>query len=270
MKIIDAHFHIFPESAFGAEMLRQVGHEPGYDHLAACYRQLGIIHGVIMSNGPTSPENHQYPGDFHYCIGLDHILDRPERISQALADVEANLQMPQCCGVKLYPGYSSVPISHPNYQPVYTLAEKYGKPVAIHMGQTAHPSALLRIAHPLNLDEVAVAHPRVQFVMCHFGNPFLADAAAVVEKNPNVAADLSGLLNGVKDLPEYFREQAGYVTLLKGWLAYVEDWSRFLFGTDFPAVNLRNYIEFCKGIVPERHWEEFFFGNANRIYHLGL
>ena len=32
--------------------------------------------------------------------------------------------------------------------------------------------------------------------MCHFGNPFLEAAAAVVEKNPNVAADLSGLLEG--------------------------------------------------------------------------
>ena len=44
------------------------------------------------------------------------------------------------------------------------------------------------------LDEVAADHPDTQFVMCHFGNPFLEAAAAVVEKNPNVAADLSGLL----------------------------------------------------------------------------
>ena len=47
----------------------------------------------------------------------------------------------------------------------------------------------------------------VQFVMCHFGNPWLMDAAAVVEKNENVAADLSGLLEGKFDIPEFLEDK---------------------------------------------------------------
>ena len=82
------------------------------------------------------------------------------------------------------------------------------------MGLTAFSRAHLKYCHPLALDEVAADHPDTQFVMCHFGNPFLEAAAAVVEKNPNVAADLSGLLEGRVDLDAYFREQAGYVFLL--------------------------------------------------------
>jgi predicted TIM-barrel fold metal-dependent hydrolase len=153
---------------------------------------------------------------------------------------------------------------------VYRLAEQYGKPVAIHMGQTAMSRARLKYAHPLLLDEVATEHPNVQFVMCHFGNPFLPDAAAVAEKNPNVAVDLSGLLEGYTDLERYQQEQAGYLWMLKGWIAYVNDWSKFMFGTDFPAVNLQNYANFGKLLIPQEHWEEFFFHNANRIYQLGL
>ena len=45
------------------------------------------------------------------------------------------------------------------------------------------------------------------------------DAAAVVEKNENVAADLSGLLEGKFDIPEFLEEQSGYISTLKTWLA---------------------------------------------------
>lgn len=93
--------------------------------------------------------------------------------------------------MKLYPGYNKIWLSDPVYQPVYELAAHYDKPVAVHMGLTAHPRAHLKYCHPLALDEVAADHPETQFVMCHFGNPFLEAAAAVVEKNANVAADRS-------------------------------------------------------------------------------
>ena len=45
---------------------------------------------------------------------------------------------------------------------------------------------------------------------------------------------------------------------------------RFLFGTDFPAVNIGNYIDFIRRLVPEEHHAAIFFDNANRVYQLGL
>ena len=77
--------------------------------------------------------------------------------------------------------------------------------------------------------------------MCHFGNPFLESAAAVVEKNPNVATDLSGLLEGRVDLDEYFRVQAGYAGLLRTWLTAICQWDDVMYGTDWPIVNLAEY-----------------------------
>ena len=175
-----------------------------------------------------------------------------------------------CCGVKLYPGYNRLWLSDPVYQPIYELAARYGKPVAVHMGLTAFPGAHLKYAHPLTLDEVAADHKHTRFVMCHFGNPFLESAAAVVEKNPNVAADLSGLLEGRVDIDSYFQEQAGYASLLTTWLTAIGQWDDIMYGTDWPIVNLEEYIRFIQRLVPERHWEKVFFQNANRIYGLGL
>ena len=117
---------------------------------------------------------------------------------------------------------------------------------------------------------MASAFPDVQFVLCHFGNPFLADAAAVMEKNHNVAADLSGLLEGFTDLDEYFKRQEGYISELRTWMRYVDDDSRFMFGTDYPAVDIENYIGFVSRLVGDESAEKIFFDNANRIYRMGL
>ena len=272
MRIIDAHLHLFPAAPDTDAMAEAVGHQNSTEHLRQVYGKLGIVHGVVMGNHSLEPSYHDYPaGLFHYCIGLDSaLMGRGERPVPDLADrVEENLKRETCCGVKLYPGYNRLWLSDPIYEPVYELAARYDKPVAVHMGLTAFPGAHLKYAHPLALDEVAADHRRTRFVMCHFGNPFLESAAAVVEKNPNVAADLSGLLEGRVDVDRYFQTQVGYAGLLTTWLTAIGQWDDILYGTDWPIVNLEEYIRFIQRLVPEEHWEQVFFQNANRIYGLG-
>jgi len=273
MKIIDAHMHLFPPSPETEETARLVGHHNSVSHLRQVCGELGIVHSVVMGNHSLDPDYHRYPADlFHYCVGLDSSMqDEEGRFSPDFIElVEENLRRDHCCGVKLYPGYNRIWLSDPLYEPVYQLAARYDKPVAVHMGLTAFPGAHLKYAHPLAMDEVAADHPATRFVMCHFGNPFLEAAAAVVEKNPNVSADLSGLLEGRVDLDCYFLEQAGYVSLLRTWLTAIGQWDDIMFGTDWPIVNLGEYIEFIRRLVPEKHQEAVLFGNANRIYGLGL
>ena len=273
MKIIDAHLHLFPPSPRTDKLARKVGHENSAEHLRRVYGELGVVHGVVMGNRSLETECHDYPRDlFHYCVGLDSALleEGKRRIADLPDRMEEHLKRESCCGVKLYPGYNKIWLSDPMYEPIYQLAARYDKPVAVHMGLTAFPRAHLKYSHPLVLDETAADHPRTRFVMCHFGNPFLESAAAVVEKNPNVAADLSGLLEGRVDVERYFREQAGYAGLLRTWLIAIGQWDDILYGTDWPIVNLEEYIAFVKELVPEEHWEQVFFQNARRVYGLGL
>ena len=254
-------------------MAEAVGHQNSTEHLRKVYGELGMVHGVVMGNRTLETGRHCYPEDlFHYCVGLDSlVLDRGRSIPEDLPDqVEEHLKRPSCCGVKLYPGYNRLWLTDPVYDPIYRLAERYDKPVAVHTGLTAYARAHLKYSHPLALDEAAADHPRSRFVMCHFGNPFLQEAAAVLGKNPNVCADLSGLLEGRVELDRYFEEQAGYAGLLKSWLASTCAWDRILYGTDWPIVNLGEYIGFIQRLAPERHWEAVFFENANRVYGLGL
>ena len=274
MKIIDAHIHLFPsEEPKVQQMAQRAGHVNSIGHLREVYDALGIVHSVVMGNRSLEVEYHDYPADmFHYCIGLDSsLMVGGDADSTALADrVEQHLRRESCCGVKLYPGYNKLHLSDGVYRPVYELAAHYDKPVAVHMGLTAQAGAHLKYCHPLALDEVAADHPGTGFVMCHFGNPFLEAAAAVIGKNPNVSADLSGLLEGSVDLAQYLKDYAGYVFLLKTWITAINCWDRLMYGTDWPLANMGEYIAFIKEIIPQNHWEKVFFDNANRIYRLGL
>lgn len=274
MKIIDSHLHLFPSGNEKTDqMIKSVGHENSVEHLRQVYGKLSIAHGIIMGNRSLEKDYHNYPSDlFHYCIGLDSSLfGEGDAVTPDFVEhVEEHLKRENCCGVKLYPGYNKIALSDDIYRPVYQLAAQYDKPVAIHMGLTSRARAHLKYCHPLALDEVAADNRKTRFVMCHFGNPFFESSAAVLVKNPNIAADLSGLLEGRLDLRQYLEEQHGYVFLLKSWLAASCSWDKIMFGTDWPIVNLCEYIEFIKEMVPEHHWKKVFFDNANKIYSLGL
>lgn len=266
MKIIDAHLHFVPENEHFCALAKTAGHENTNAHLQAVYEKYGITCGIVMGNRSVDVSRHVYPGNLRYCVGIDREYLSGHDVKSSLDKVEENLKRESCVGIKLYPGYNRAYVTDPEYEPLYELAKAYKKPVAVHMGQTAGSRAYLKYSHPLTMDEAAVRHPDVQFVMCHFGNPWLMDAAAVVEKNENVAADLSGLLVGKVDFPSLLEKQRGYFEALKTWISYCDDYGKFMFGTDWPLPNYGDYIEMVRWLIPESGWEQVFYKTAEKIY----
>ena len=266
MKIIDAHIHYNPGDEYFDRIAAAAGCKNTEHGLRKEFGQHHIVHGIVMGNRDLSFSNHQYPDFLSYCIGLDSFYLKEHVLSDALPLVEAHLQQEQCAGIKLYPGYNRFYVNDPLCHPFYELAEHYGKPVAIHTGATAGSNALLKYSHPLTIDEVATVFPRVNFVMCHLGNPWITDAVAVLDKNPNVAADLSGILEGRKEMDAFLQRQKGFLSYIRTWLSYLDDYSRLMYGTDWPLANEADYIRFASALIPEEQLENFFFHNALRIY----
>ena len=268
MKRIDAHIHFRLGNPHFDRLAKESGHENSVDHLRDTFSGEGIVRAIVMSNLSMEADNLHYPDFLSYCAGIGQDALTSDRIGNSVEMADRHLRLPDCVGLKIYAGYTHYDLNNPVYTPFYELAQKYKKPVAVHMGVTAHARALLRYCHPMQMDEVAVSFPEVQFVMCHFGNPWLMDAAAVLEKNPNVAADLSGLIAGKFDVADYLQRQSGYVEQLKTWIAYVEDYKKFMFGTDWPLTDFGDYIRLFERLIPEEHQEAFFYDNARRIYGL--
>jgi predicted TIM-barrel fold metal-dependent hydrolase len=151
------------------------------------------------------------------------------------------------------------------------LAERFHLPFVFHTGDTYSPRAKLRFAHPLLVDEVAVDHPGVRFVLAHLGNPWLTEAAEVVYKNINVWADLSGLAVGDEQAftAEERRETLQEVVeAVRRAFRYAERPNRFVYGSDWPLAPMAAYRRFLSSAIPELHHPQVFRDNARALFQL--
>lgn len=94
-------------------------------------------------------------------------------------------------GIKLGPNYQDFePLGAPAKR-VYGYAQQHGWPILFHQGTSPIRSAPLRYAHPIVMDEIAIAFPELRIVMAHLGHPWQIDTFAVIRKHPHVYADVS-------------------------------------------------------------------------------
>jgi hypothetical protein len=249
LEIIDVHTH--PEfSRYGKSAA----------DFAAQRSKAGVIFavGILHSDNGSLPEP-RTPNTI-YCAGVP--------ASPHLTELEAGLQSREYRCIKIYLGYVQQYASDLAYEPVYRLAEKYDVPVIFHTGDTDSPSAKLKFADPLTIDEVAVDHPRVTFVIAHCGNPWIQSAAEVAYKNPNVYLDGSAFLTGdMSHRPP--ADVAKYVVEPLTWVfGYIENPDKLMFGSDWPLVDIPAYVEAFKHAIPRKYWHKVFHDNAVKVFRL--
>jgi hypothetical protein len=186
------------------------------------------------------------------------------------ANIENGLKTHTYGCIKVYLGYEPYYAYDPRYEPAYRLAEEYDVPVIFHTGDTDRASALLKYADPLTIDEVAVAHPKVRFVIAHSGNPWIESAAEVAYKNPNVYLDGSAFLAGdLRKLPRSTVDT--YMVRPLSWIfGYVEDPKKLMFGSDWPVTNIPAAVEAFKRAIPRKYWNDVFFNNAVRVFKMDI
>ena len=281
MKIIDAHLHMKKAEGFDA-LCRENGHKNEFSHLMECFEEEQIAACVVMGTGLLEDDPcraglfdlggfvnvkaYQYPRSIGFCIGVDPAGLQKENLEKTLAAYREAIDCPNCVGFKIYLGYRPFFADDPLYHPVYELAAAHNLTVAFHTGDTANPAGRLKFSHPLTVDEVAVRYPQLRLVLCHFGNPWMLDAAEVAKKNPNVYVELSGLAVGIPDADTFRKRYKGYVEQLESWLHYLDRWDHVLYGSDWPLGNLRAYITLIQSFVPPSEWERVFYQNALSAY----
>jgi predicted TIM-barrel fold metal-dependent hydrolase len=170
-------------------------------------------------------------------------------------------------GLKLYPGYEPFYPADGRFGPAMAFAREHGLPVMIHSGDTYTPGGKLKYAHPLHVDELAVDHPDVSFVICHIGNPWIRDTMEVVYKNANVYTDFSGLVLG--DFEDRFE---GYLRRqVQEMLLYGVQPEKCLYGTDWPIASMESYLDFMEELrMPPRDRRLMMYENAIRLFRLPI
>jgi predicted TIM-barrel fold metal-dependent hydrolase len=278
--MIDTHIHVVPPNLPGVGSLSPLLDGPA-DALAEALRRemqaAGVDHALAMGcwNAPADDPlgvaatlrlARTVPG--LHAIG---IADPTRTSAEHLRGVNAALHQGQVRALKGYLGYLHYGPEHAGYLPYYELAARYGVPFIFHTGDTYSPRAKLRFARPLLVDDVAVDHPNVRFVLAHLGNPWLIDAAEVVYKNINVWADLSGLVLGdaaaftAEERRETLQDTASAV---RQAFRYAERPNRFLYGSDWPLAPMTAYRDFIRTAIPELHHPLIFDENARVLFRL--
>ncbi len=256
LPIIDAHTH----TDFDGRQEKSSGIPVTREEMLRQMRAAGVVGAVAH----TSED-----GGGYVDMRADHVIHCAGVTAQVdVARVEEGLRSGRYGCIKIYLGYVHQYAGSPAYEPAYQLAERYDVPVVFHTGDTYSTRAKLKYADPLTVDEVAVDHPRVRFVIAHCGNPWIESAAEVAYKNPNVYLDGSALLIG--KLAEQPQDKVdAYLTRPLSWIfGYMEDPSKLMYGTDWPLVDMAPYAAAFRRAIPRQHWRAVFHDNAVRVFKL--
>jgi predicted TIM-barrel fold metal-dependent hydrolase len=265
--IIDCHTHL-------NNYHEQVKHtlSDSVIKLRTAMAEAGIDYSLVLTSYIVNPDRPSVrevidaigdAKDLGIVAGISY-LHYKEKHLRELAD---DLRDGRVKGLKLYPGYEPFYPHDKRLKVVYDLAEEFQVPVMIHTGDTYSPMGKLKYAHPLEIDEVAVDHPNVRFVICHLGNPWLTDAMEVVYKNANVYADISGLMLG-----EFSQAFEDYMSdEIEDVITYAGEPEKFLFGTDWPICSMKSYLEFVGRLeISAKDKHMLLYENSRRLFRLDL
>jgi uncharacterized protein len=186
-------------------------------------------------------------------------------VRDALALARKNENVVKAFKIRL--GYTRAFADDPSYEKLYDYAEAMEVPVMFHTGDTADPQGSLVRAHPLTLDALANERKGMKIVACHFGNPWIDDAAELIYKHENVYADISGLIAGSGG--KYGSE---YVDLLAERLSraiyFAGGTEKVLFGTDYPVVDYSRALNLVERLKIQEEDKLKLLTNAGRLFQV--
>ncbi len=279
MKIIDAHIH-FSNVDVLKKTAQEISHlEYSSNGLKSEFEESNVVLGIGMglnevkkgafpckeaSNPMILDLEEKIPDRIVCCVGINPFNLEGDKKDEQLSKIENELQKKNVVGIKIYAGYYHYYVYDKIYEPVYELASNYNLPVVIHSGDTYSERGLLKYSHPLTVDELAVTHRDINFVIAHMGCPWIMDAAEVTYKNENVFADISGIIVEDNALDQCLDEPL-FLDHIKRGLIYT-GFEKYFFGSDWPLIKIKPFVEFAKKIVPEKYHREFFYENAVTVF----
>lgn len=269
MKIIDAHLHSIPDRV-NLQLARKGAANVSLAYLREQMKKNNIEKAITITDdldSPTPMQSDKLEEHLKRNKNLVPVLGiNPNKMSRAgIRQVEKLITAGKACGIKIYPGYYPFYPAVKKYHVLYKMAAQHDFPVIIHTGDTYGSEFSVIFSQPIHVDEVAVKFPKTEFVIAHLGMPWTVDAAEVVYKNANVHADLSGMLVG-EQLNR--KEDVKIATdAIKFAVNYAGD-AKFVYGSDWPLVDITKYIKIIKSALPRKTHQKIFYKNAKELFKL--
>lgn len=197
---------------------------------------------VILSDKRTAPEKvssfvREMPDRF---IGFGYVNPL---IHGADDEVLCQRHELDLFGLKLYPTTDGYLADDPKAFRVYEAAASIDMPVMFHHAGMPEPRDLMRHADPALIDSVACSFPKLRIVLAHLGYPRVEETLYVARKHKNVWCDISWPYGDVTHPSyRYLLWRDLLIALNLGVL------NRIIFGTDYPGVRQKPYIELLMSV----------------------
>jgi predicted TIM-barrel fold metal-dependent hydrolase len=232
----------------------------------------GVSHAVLLPIDTTSAHgceivsNEQVAGlvaaDPHF-IGFasvdPNLPEAPQKLEQAIQNLGLR-------GLKLDPSLQQFYPNDPATAfPVYHACQALEIPVLIHCGMSWVPQALAKYSQPLLMEETVQAFPDVNFILAHFGWPWVNEAQMLAVKYPNVYLDTAILYSGTPGnaMERVIGHQVG-LEVVERSLA-----NKILFGSNYPRVDIRRSVSGLQALdLAPRTKKAILDGNARKILKL--
>ena len=141
-------------------------------------------------------------------------------------------------GLKLDAALQDFELCDSKVYELYEAAEGLRVPVLVHTGMSWAPATLIGRGHPMLLEEAIARFPKLNFVLAHWGWPWVWEATALALKYPNVYLDTSCLYyDSPKEFYQFVFSKQVPTTLLERSLR-----NRMVFGSNYPRVEIKNMV----------------------------
>jgi predicted TIM-barrel fold metal-dependent hydrolase len=255
IEVVDAHAHFFSQSFFKAlaqqkgqpdkveELIQTLQWDaPPADNAELAARwtseldRHGVARSVLMASIPDDERSvadavRAHPDRF-YGYFMFNPMAPDAAMRAAIAFDEMGLK-----GLCLFPAMHRFSVQDEMLNPIYELAgARKGVVIFVHMGvltvgvrkKLGLPSRFdMSLSNPIDLHRIALEHPRVNFVVPHFGAGFFRETLMLGDLVPNVFLDTSSSNSWIKFmLPEITLKDV----FRKALEVYGAD--RLLFGSD--------------------------------------
>jgi predicted TIM-barrel fold metal-dependent hydrolase len=176
--------------------------------------------------------------------------------------LEAAVQKLGLRGLKLDPALQDFDPRDPRVFAVYEAANSLGLPVLLHTGMSWAPETPLERGHPLQHEPTIRHFPKLNFVLAHWGWPWVWEATALALKYPNVFLDTSCLYyDSPKEFYQFVFSRQIPTTLIERSLR-----NQVVFGSNYPRVEIKNMVHALRSLaLTEGCLKKILHDNALRL-----
>ncbi len=168
-------------------------------------------------------------------------------------------------GLKLDPGLQDFELRNSRVYELYEAAAALQIPVLVHTGMSWAPGTLIERGHPMLLEEAIARFRHLNFVLAHWGWPWVWEATALALKYPNVYLDTSCLYyDSPKEFFQFVFSKQVPTTVLERSLR-----NQMLFGSNYPRVEIKNMVHALESLaLTEGCLDKIYDENPRRLLRL--